>query len=72
MNAWRRLALVYLGLLFLSMVTTRFQVVAPLSITSGVLPLTQLFAGGAGNIRKAYMTYAEERDLAARNRNNFV
>lgn len=66
MNAWRRLALVYLGLLFVSMVATRFQLVAPLAVTSGILPLTQLFGGGADHLRGAYTTLVEERDLAAR------
>lgn len=66
MNAWRRLALVYLGLLFLSMVATRFQIVAPLSVTSGILPLTQVFGGAADHLRGAYTTLVEERGLAAR------
>jgi len=64
---WRRLLLVYLGLLFLSMVMTRFQLHAPLSVTSGVLPITQLFGGAADNVRKAYVSLVEDRDLKGQN-----
>ena len=64
MRAWRRLALVYLGLLVLSMVATRFQLAAPLAVSSGVLPLTQVFGGAADNVRRAYETLVEERGLA--------
>lgn len=64
MRAWRRLALVYLGLLCLSMVATRFQLVAPPSVSSGVLPITRLFGGAADNLRRAYETLTQQRTLA--------
>lgn len=66
MSSWRRLALLYLALLFISMVATRFQVVAPVALGAGVLPLTQVFNGAADNLRRAYTTLVEERDLARR------
>lgn len=66
MNAWRRLALVYLGLLFLSMVSTRFQVVPPLALSSGVLPVTQMIGGGADHLRGAYETLVNDRDARRR------
>ncbi|WP_027481988.1 rod shape-determining protein MreC [Deinococcus pimensis] len=66
MNAWRRLALVYLGLLFLSMVSTRFQVVPPLALSSGVLPVTRVFDGAADHVRGAYETLVNDRDARHR------
>lgn len=68
MNAWRRLALVYVLLLLVSMAMTRFQITPPLAVTSGILPLTQLVGGAADNVRSAYDTLVEERDLARRYR----
>lgn len=64
---WRRLALLYLGLLFVSMVLTRFQVAAPAAVTSGILPLTRVFDGASSNVRTAYETLVEDRALAGRN-----
>ncbi|ADV68010.1 rod shape-determining protein MreC [Deinococcus maricopensis] len=66
MTGWRRAALLFLGLLGVSMVTTRFQVVAPAAVTAGVAPVNRVFLQGARNLRQAYVTLVEERNLAAR------
>lgn len=66
MKGWRRLALAYLGLLFLSMVATKFQVTPPLAVTGMVLPVTELFDGAADHLRGAYTALVEDRDLARR------
>ncbi len=63
---WRRAALMYLPLMALSMVATRFQVVAPLALTSGVQPVTRAFLVGAQNVTHAYTTLVDDRDLSAR------
>lgn len=61
----RRLLLVYAGLLALSMVLTRFQVVAPTALRSATAPITRAGVVAADNVRGAYQTLVEERQLAA-------
>lgn len=67
MSSWRRAALVFLGLLFLSMVATRFQVVASSAVTAAILPVTQGFNVVADNLRAAWTTLLEDRDLKTEN-----
>ena len=50
---WGRAALLYLPQLALSMVTTRFQVVAPLALSSGIQPVTRAFLIAEQNLRLA-------------------
>ncbi|WP_291431412.1 rod shape-determining protein MreC [Deinococcus sp.] len=64
MTEVRRLLLVSLGLLFLSMVTTRFQVVAPSALRAGTASITRASVVVADNIRRAYVTLLDERDLS--------
>ncbi|MFC6747984.1 hypothetical protein [Deinococcus aquaticus] len=64
MSEGRKLLLVTLGLLFLSMVTTRFQVVAPSALRGGTAPITRASVVVADNIRRAYVTLVDERDLS--------
>ncbi|WP_328774688.1 rod shape-determining protein MreC [Deinococcus aquaedulcis] len=61
----RAALLTLLGLLALSMVTTRFQVVPPGALRSGIAPLSQLAVVAADNVRRAYQTLVSERQLAA-------
>lgn len=65
-SAVRRAALLYLPLLALSMVATRFQVVAPLALSSGTEPITRMFLVGAQNLQRAYATLVEDRALSGR------
>ncbi|WP_229775895.1 rod shape-determining protein MreC [Deinococcus ruber] len=65
-NVWRRSLLIYAALMVLSMIATRFQIVAPLALTSGIQPITRAFLVGASNLSKAYDTLVKERDLSSR------
>ena len=65
-SVWGRAALVYLPLLALSMVATRFQVVAPLAVSSGIQPVTSAFLMGTRNLTHAYTTLVDDRDLSRR------
>ncbi|WP_425147086.1 rod shape-determining protein MreC [Deinococcus sp.] len=64
---WQRSLLLYAALLGLSMVATRFQVVAPLALSSAVQPVTRAFLIGADNLRRAYAALVTERDLSRQN-----
>ena len=59
---WGRAALLYLPLLALSMVLTRFQVVAPLALSSGIQPVTSAFLDAEHSLTRAYATLVQERD----------
>ncbi len=65
-RVWGRAALLYLLLLGVSMVATRFQVVAPLALSSGTEPVTRFFLIGSQNLTHAYTTLVEDRDLSRR------
>ncbi len=65
-SVWGRAALIYLPLLALSMVATRFQVVAPLALSSGIQPVTRAFLVGTQNLTHAYTTLVDDRDLSRR------
>ena len=65
-SIWGRATLIYLPLLALSMVATRFQVVAPLALSSGIEPVTRVFLVGTLNLTHAYTTLAQDRDLSRR------
>ncbi|MVN87204.1 rod shape-determining protein MreC [Deinococcus sp. HMF7620] len=60
----RAALLTVLGLLGLSMVTTRFQVVAPTALRAGTAPLTRLSVVAADNLRRAVLTVTQERQRA--------
>ncbi|MBB6097114.1 rod shape-determining protein MreC [Deinobacterium chartae] len=64
---WRRLGLVYLALLVLSMLLTRFLPPAPLALSSGVAPLTGVVDRIAANLRGAWNAVVFERDLKLEN-----
>ena len=66
-KVWRRSLLLYAALLALSMVATRFQLVAPLALTSGVQPITGAFLAAAHNLQRAGEYLNGERDLGTRN-----
>lgn len=61
---WRRLILVFSALMLLSLVTTRFQVVAPTALRAGTVPITRASVTVADNLRRAYQTLVKERELA--------
>lgn len=61
---WRRLLLVFSALMLLSLVATRFQVVAPTALRSGTVPITRASVTVADNLRRAYQTLVQERELA--------
>ncbi len=65
MTEWRRLGLVFAGLLLLSMVLTRFQVVPPAALRSATVPVNRVGMTAADTLRRAYTTLARERDLGA-------
>lgn len=65
-SVWRRTAFAYLLLLALSMAALRFQLVAPLALSSGIQPVTRLFLAAADNLRNAYTTLVQDRDLTRR------
>ncbi len=65
-SLWRRAALLYLLLLALSMVSTRFQIVAPLALSSGIQPVTRAFLVGSQNLSHAYTVLVDDRDLSRR------
>jgi rod shape-determining protein MreC len=65
-SVWRRVALLYVPLLALSMVATRFQIVAPLALSSGTQPITQAFLMGSQNLSRAYTTLVDDRNLSSR------
>ena len=65
-SVWRRAALLYLPLLAVSMVATRFQLVAPLALSSGTGPVTRAFLIGTQNLTHAYATLVDDRDLGRR------
>lgn len=61
---WRRLLLVYAGLMLVSMVLTRFQVVSPTALHAATAPITRVSVAVADNLRHAYLTVMHERDMA--------
>ena len=63
---WRRSLLLYAALLALSMVATRFQIVAPLALTSGVQPVTRAVLVGTSGMQQAYARIIDDRDLQRR------
>ncbi len=65
MKGWRLILAVFAGLLFLSMVLTRFQVAAPAALRAGVAPVTRLSVTAADNVRRAYVTLMQDRDQSA-------
>ena len=66
---WRRLLLVYALLFAVSMVATRFQVVAPAALRSTTVPITRISVTVADNLRHAYDSLVHERTLAHDNAN---
>ncbi|WP_019010529.1 rod shape-determining protein MreC [Deinococcus aquatilis] len=64
MKSWQSLLLVYGGLLLLSMVATRLQVIVPTAISGSVAPVTRIGVVAADNLRRAYVTVVNERNLA--------
>ncbi len=64
MTDWKRLFPVYLALLFVSMVLTRFQVISPTALKATVAPITKSSVVVADNVRRAYTTLVYERDLS--------
>ncbi|UBV43557.1 rod shape-determining protein MreC [Deinococcus taeanensis] len=62
MKGWRRVLLVFAGLLFVSMVLTRFQVVAPSALRAGTAPVTRVSVAAADNVRRAYTVLLQDRD----------
>lgn len=69
LNRWQQVLWVYGGLLLLSMVATRLQVVAPAALSSATAPLTRLGLVAADNIRGAYNTLSQERHFAGEIKN---
>ena len=64
MTGWKRLLPIYLGLLLISMVTTRFQVISSTALSSATVPITSSAVVVADNIRRAYNTLVHERQLS--------
>jgi rod shape-determining protein MreC len=62
-NQRSRAALLYAGLLLLSLVLTRFQVASPATLRSATAPLNRVGVVTADNLRRAYTTLTEERKL---------
>ncbi|PNY83120.1 rod shape-determining protein MreC [Deinococcus koreensis] len=50
--------------MLLSLVATRFQVAAPTALRSGTVPITRASVTVADNLRHAYQTLVQERELA--------
>ena len=63
---FRRLFLIYLVLLALSLASTRFLPPAPLALTSAVTPVTQLGLRAGQNLKRFLEAVAFERDLSQR------
>lgn len=64
MRGSRGLLLLYAGLLLLSMLATRFQVVAPASLTGATAPITRAALVATDTVREVYKTVVHERQLA--------
>lgn len=64
---WRRLLVVYALLLAVSMVATRFQVVAPTALRATTVPITRVSVSVADHLRHAYDSLVHERELARDN-----
>ncbi len=65
-QVWGRAALLYLPLLAVSMVATRFQIVAPLALSTGIQPVTHAFLIAEQNLTHAYTVLVDDRDLSRR------
>lgn len=65
MTGGRQLGLVFAGLLLLSMVLTRFQVVPPTALRSFTAPISRSGVVVADNLRRAVTGVAVQRDLRA-------
>lgn len=61
MNSWQRLTLIYAALLLVSLVLTRFQLVAPTALSSATAPLTELGVVAGDNLRHAVTALTEQR-----------
>ena len=57
--------LLYGALLLVSMVATRFQVVAPAALSGATAPVTRAFLVATDTLRRAYVTVVQERNLAS-------
>ncbi|MEF2277670.1 rod shape-determining protein MreC [Deinococcus sp. YIM 134068] len=64
MRATRQLLLLYAALLLVSMVATRFQVVAPTALSGATAPVTRVVLTATDNVRRAYVNVVQERNLA--------
>jgi rod shape-determining protein MreC len=62
-----RLGLLFVALMFLSLVSTRFMPNPPQAISSSIAPLTTVIHDTALNLRRAIESVALERDLAVQN-----
>jgi rod shape-determining protein MreC len=62
-----RLRLLFVALMFLSLVSTRFMPNPPQAISSSIAPLTTVIHDTALNLRRAIESVALERDLAVQN-----
>jgi rod shape-determining protein MreC len=60
---WRRLALIYLGLLAVSLMSTRFLPDPPLALSSGIAPITALTIHAAEVIHRDLRYIARQRTL---------
>lgn len=65
-NTRRRALWLFAALLAVSMLATRFQLVAPAALSTGITPVTRAFLTGADNLQAAYDTVMSERDLRGR------
>ncbi|MDV6374654.1 rod shape-determining protein MreC [Deinococcus arenicola] len=67
MTGGRQFGLVFAGLLLLSMVLTRFQVVPPTALRSVTAPISLVGLVVADNLRRAVLSVNDRRDLRAVN-----
>ncbi|GEM46138.1 rod shape-determining protein MreC [Deinococcus cellulosilyticus] len=67
---FKQLTLIFIALMIVGLVMTRFMPTPPMAVTSGIIPVTRLTQQFAMNIKNAVTSVLEQRDLRDRYNEN--
>lgn len=68
---FKQLSLLFVALMIVGLVMTRFMPTPPMAVTSGIVPLTRLAGQVSSNVRDAVASVIEQRDLRERYNLNY-
>lgn len=69
---FKQLTLIFIALMMVGLVMTRFMPTPPMAVTSGIIPVTRLTQQFAMNLKNAVTSVLEQRDLRERYNDNHV